>query len=182
LGSRNIGESNRLFFLLTKDLGLVAATAQGVRELRSKLRYSLQDLKHVRLDLVRGKEMWRITNAECLRGHSFLRDKEKEALVARIALLMRRLIHGESKEPALFAIIHELMRFLEKEELGREDMHALEILTNLKVLSILGYGSEREMFRPFYLLPPSKDVLNRLLSVRREAVLEVNTALKESHL
>ena len=37
------GEANKSYLLFTKDLGMIRATAQGVRLLKSKLRYSLQD-------------------------------------------------------------------------------------------------------------------------------------------
>lgn len=183
LGSRNIGESNRLFFLLTKDLGLVAGSAQGIRELKSKLRYSLQNFRYIKVELVRGKEMWRITNATHLCNfHTLLCDKGKTALVARISVLVQRLVHGETRDHALFDVLYEFLRFLEKEELGKEDLHTLEILTDLKVLHLLGYGSEREIFRPFYLLPPSKDLLNHMAPVKKMALSEINRALKESHL
>jgi len=183
LGSRNIGESNRLFFLLTKDLGLVVGSAQGIRELKSKLRYSLQNFRYVRVELVRGKEMWRITNAAHLSDfHTLLGDKEKTALVARVCLLIQRLVHGEARDILLFEVLHEFLRFLEREELGKEDLRILEMLVNLKVLHLLGYGSEHETFRPFYLLPPSTDLLNHMVPVKKMVLSEINRALKESHL
>ncbi|MEK7152128.1 MAG: DNA repair protein RecO [Patescibacteria group bacterium] len=183
LGSRNIGESNRLFFLLTKDLGLVVGSAQGIRELKGKLRYSLQDFRYIRVELVRGKEMWRITNAAHLSDfHTLLGDKEKTALVARVSLLIQRLIHGEARDLTLFNVLYEFLKFLEKEELGTEELHSVEVLVNLKVLHLLGYGSEREIFRPFYLLPPSKDLLSHMAPVKKMALSEINRALQESHL
>ena len=183
LGSRNIGESNRFFFLLTKDLGLILASAQGVRELKSKLRYRLQDLRHVVVELVRGKEIWRITNVEHPRDFQELfRDNEKTALVRRISALMRRLVQGEAKDPALFHVLSQLFRFLEEQDLSTEDLHTLEVLVNLKVLHLLGYGSEHEVFRPFYMMPPSKDLLLHMEPVKKRALSEINRALKESHL
>jgi len=62
LGSRDAGEANKYYFLLTRELGLIHAFAQGVRELKSKLRYSLAELSYVKVSLVRGKEKWRLTS------------------------------------------------------------------------------------------------------------------------
>ncbi len=63
LGSRNRGEANRVFTILTREMGLIHAVAQGVRLNKSKLRYALTDYSYAKIDLVRGKEVWRITSA-----------------------------------------------------------------------------------------------------------------------
>ena len=62
----NNGESNKTFHLLTPDLGLIIGHAQAVRELKSKLRYHLQEATLLSLGLVRGKDIWRIVHAEKL--------------------------------------------------------------------------------------------------------------------
>ena len=54
------GEANKQLDLLTRDFGLIRATAQGVRWLKSKLRYSLTDFSFTHASLVRGKEFWRV--------------------------------------------------------------------------------------------------------------------------
>jgi recombinational DNA repair protein (RecF pathway) len=59
LKSSSQGEANRRIDLLTKELGLIRGTAQGVRYLKSKLRYSLTDFARVDIALVRGKDTWR---------------------------------------------------------------------------------------------------------------------------
>ena len=64
LDEQSFGEANRVYSFLTPDLGLVVATAQGVRLLKSKLRFQLNKYAHVRVVLVRGKEMWRLIGVE----------------------------------------------------------------------------------------------------------------------
>jgi hypothetical protein len=66
--SRPRGESNRSYRLLTRDYGLVLASAQGVRELRNRNRYALQVGTHATVTLVRGREGWRITTASAEQG------------------------------------------------------------------------------------------------------------------
>ncbi len=183
LGSRNIGESNRLFFLFTKDFGLVVAVAQGVRELKSKLRYSLQDFGYSKTDLVRGKEIWRVTNAENINGyHSLFHDREKIALVARIFSLLRRLLHGEERNRSLFEEVRRMLEFLRDEELTDEEMNNVEIVTNLKILHFLGYGSNKKILESFLRMPTSKDLLKEITPVKKAALLAVNGALRESQL
>ncbi|HFC76631.1 MAG TPA: hypothetical protein ENJ27_00135 [Candidatus Moranbacteria bacterium] len=62
LSSFGVGEANKFFHIFTRELGLIQATAQSVRELKSKNRYGLQDFSVSDFSLVRGRDIWRITN------------------------------------------------------------------------------------------------------------------------
>ncbi len=64
IGGTNVGEANKLLKIFTKDFGMITGSAQGIRHLKSKLRYSLQDFSYSSVSLVKGKEMWRVVNAE----------------------------------------------------------------------------------------------------------------------
>ena len=63
LSSKNYGEAGKYYSLLTRDLGLINASAQGVRKISSKLRFVLQDFSYIKVDLVHGKDFWRLTSA-----------------------------------------------------------------------------------------------------------------------
>ena len=63
LGSRNFGEAGKHYYIFTRDLGMITATAQGVRKMSSKLRFVLQDFSYIKIDLVQGKNIFRVTNA-----------------------------------------------------------------------------------------------------------------------
>ena len=184
LGSRNSGESNRLLFLLTKELGFIVALSQGVRNLKSKLRYGLQDFNLINLELVRGKEVWRVTSAEIIKNYSksLLGDERKAKSAGRIFLVLRRLMHGESKNRELFEDVSQFLSFIEKEDLNSEKLLLLEILVNLRILNHLGYGSNEESIKKFLSGNMSLELIDSLLAVRKKAVIEVNRALEESHL
>ena len=62
LESRNFGEAGKYFSIFTRDLGLVTASAQGIRKMSSKLRFVLQDFSYVKIDLVSGRNIFRVTN------------------------------------------------------------------------------------------------------------------------
>ena len=88
------GEGSSYFYIFTKDLGLLVATAKSVREERSKLRYGLQPFSISNISLVRGKESWRITNAT-LSSSLFRRlrhQQETLALFSRIFAFLCRLL------------------------------------------------------------------------------------------
>jgi DNA repair protein RecO len=184
LSSIDIGESNRFLFILTKDLGLVGVMAQGIRELKSKLRGSLQMLSYAYLDLVRGKEVWRITNAGEIRSFSpLLLTKEKKVLYARLATLLRRLMPGEGKHSSLFEDVLSGIRFLASEDMSPHELKSFEALMVLRVLNDLGYWGHGEAFIGFMRVGHwSKEELSNFSSVRREAGRLINQALKESHL
>ena len=63
LGSRNYDEAGKYYSIFTRDLGMIQASAQGVRKMSSKLRFILQDYSYVKVDLVKGKDFWRVTSA-----------------------------------------------------------------------------------------------------------------------
>lgn len=183
LSSINIGESNRFLFVLTKDLGLVGVTAQGVRELKSKLRYSLQTLSHAYLDLVRGKEVWRVTSAGELHSFSSLAlHGEKRALYVRLSSLLRRLMPGEGKHEMLFHDFISGLRFLEHEITDIAEFKAFEALMVLRILRDLGYGGD-DAFSDFLRVGQwDRGLLAEFSPLRDEALRHINRALKESHL
>jgi DNA repair protein RecO (recombination protein O) len=96
-----VREADRLYSLLTRDLGLIRAGALAVRKEASKLRGSLEPLTLATVSLVKGKEFWRITSAESIK-----RIEVKEELARPLALL-EKLVQGESAHPELFDTIEE---------------------------------------------------------------------------
>ncbi len=140
LGSTPTRESNRFYKILTDDLGLVGASAQAVREGRSKLRYVLQDYSLVTLDLVRGKEVWRITSAAEEASYSNIKaDKARLKLFARFCSVVQRLVHGEGREDALLFDMRKAFEFLEKAPLLSGFEMAFETLATFRALVFLGY-------------------------------------------
>ncbi len=89
-------EADRTYTILTRDLGLVRASATGVRKEGSKLRGALEPLVLSEISLVRGKEYWRITSAEVLRSLA------AAPTLARPLALLQRLVQGEEPHPELF--------------------------------------------------------------------------------
>lgn len=183
LGSVPIGESNRFYKIFTEELGLVGASAQSVRKEESKLRYVLQDYSFINVDLVRGKEVWRITSAG--EESSFLalkNDTVRLKLFARTCALFSRLIHGEGREDALFRDLLGALNFLEQTAIPVELMLSFESLAALRSLVWLGY-LDPERYERF--LEPGTwtlDVLRDFEKIRTGAIPEINEALHSSQL
>lgn len=104
LSARGIREADRIYSILTRDLGLVHASATGVRKESSKLRGALEPIVISNISLVRGKEYWRITSAETL---CIIVPK---ATTARPLALLSKLIQGEAHHPELFDAVEKHLR------------------------------------------------------------------------
>jgi DNA repair protein RecO len=131
-----LAEESALLTLLTRDVGLVRARAQGVRRQGAKLASALQTFSESEVILVAGKEGWRVSGA--LLRESWFRELTPEARVraARVATLVLRLVHGESPDPALYAIFAEFLSALSCEPEALHD--AAECLAALRFLAALG--------------------------------------------
>lgn len=196
--ANNIGESNKLYTLFTKDLGLIRASAQGVRLLKSKLRYSLQELSFSTLAVVRGKEMWRITSARKLIS---LFDKRLplslRKMLARLLMFIKRLMPEEGKHEEIFKMISSISGLcFNSRDLFTVDqpkyIEAVEAVAKLYILKVLGYGTSRpELIDDMYeieggvLLKPTEDVqrfLEKVVGHLADAQAEIDRALTDSHL
>jgi len=183
LKTQNFGESNRLLYILTKKLGLIAVFAQGVRELKSKLRYSVQEFSRIYVDLVRGKEMWRIVNAENIDSVSSDEiQNEKTFLKARVYSFLQRLLQGEERNEKLFEVISLFAQLLDSKDWSTEELSLIEIAVNLKILHLLGYGSTDEEIRKLAGDGLSGDFLREIAKNRRAILSEINRGIKESQL
>lgn len=140
LGSSPKGEDSKILRLYTRELGLVYAHAQGVRKLSSKLRFTLQDFSLASVDLVRGKEVWRVTTASPMRSHAAIRrNRFAEVILARVHSLLVRLVTGEEVNDEIYDILGRTYDMLEKVDRTPEEYRALELLAIARILMALGY-------------------------------------------
>jgi DNA repair protein RecO len=93
LGKRDFGEAERVYNIYTEKFGMVVAVAQGVRLLKSKLRYNLDLFAYGNFSLVAGKEIWRITDADEIKKI----DDNNISLFSRISSFLLRMIKGEER-------------------------------------------------------------------------------------
>jgi DNA repair protein RecO len=185
LGSVATRESNKYYRIFTEELGLVGATAQAVRKLSSKLRYTLQDFSWINVDLVHGREVWRITSAvpeevaPIHHGEIFL---ENRVLLARVCALVARLVHGEEQNKILFKELSVITEFLRAEIVPSFLHSSFETLATMRVLAHLGYDNF-ELYKDFVQNREwSQNTLMSFENVRLPALRDVNNVLRETHL
>lgn len=191
--SRPSGEAGKLLSIFTRDLGLVFASAQGIRLEKSKLRYHSQELSFGEFSFVRGKEYWRLTNADetqSKEGTTEIR-KNNSALIGRIALLLRRLLHGEEANPELFEHVEQSFDFLNNftdqsgvsAKLSPEQLQTFESVVVFRILHLLGYvGTDKKLSEKVFIEKLSIELLDELKGQRAIVNQHINKALRESHL
>jgi DNA repair protein RecO (recombination protein O) len=187
LGNSARGEASRLLSIFTEELGHIYAYAQGIREEKSKLRGALQNYSYSKIELVRGKIGWRVTNAECIHIYlsSHAQKKEVSALetIARISTLLKRLLQGEEKNEALFSDVAHGFTLLSSSSVPETYMQALEVALVVRILHHLGYWGDPSLI-PAFLYKDFEDnmFLEEVERIKPIAIRQINKALQETQL
>lgn len=169
LGHAQSGESSRVFWLLTRDLGLIAARSQGVRELRNRNRYALAVGAHAHVTVVRGRESWRLTTASAdpmPRVHAAIR---------RTFPLLRELVPGDDTAGVLYDELYLVLRD------GTPDPYFAEALVLLRALERLGYvdpHADPRIAAYFDRTLHSSELVSLYSADRRPLVRAVNLSLR----
>mgnify|MGYP001580443257 CR=1 FL=1 len=175
-----MGEANRFLTLFTKELGLIRASAQGIRQLRSKLRFGLQEFALAEVVLVRGREIWRITNA--VPGKGAL-SGDRAVRFGRVGALLRRLVEAEVSQPLLFDLLLQLQMLLQNPNLSTDEAQALETITVMRTLSFLGYFSPVGELESYIENKPLSEITPlSFLPLQSRAIALINQSLSATQL
>ena len=182
LGSKNFGEAGRYYYVFTRDLGMISASAQGVRKMSSKLRFVLQDFSYLKIDLVQGKNIFRVTNASKtgILEH-ITKQSETFEVFANIARLLKRLLTGVESNEALFADLLHGLSILEKAK-TKNDLRNIEAIIVLRILNNLGYIGENDILKNLIKSPFEEYLIFEVSKDRAKVLHQINKALKETHL
>ncbi|MBP9715326.1 MAG: DNA repair protein RecO [Candidatus Pacebacteria bacterium] len=182
LGSRNYGEAGKCFYIFTRDLGMVYASAQGVRKMSSKLRYVLQDFSYVKVDLVRGRDFWRVTSASKTNElGDFVNKIGAMEVFSNVARLLKRLLAGEDKNEILFDDLLRGLKVLEKTN-SIAEIRNVEVLLVLRVLHHLGYVGGGEAMGEYAVSPFEDELVYQISKNRAKVLSHINKALRETQL
>ncbi len=178
LSSTGVQDADKLFWLLTKDLGLLFVSAKSVREETSKLRYSLQDLSLVRVSLVRGRGLWRLTGAE-ENGETAL-ELHDSKVFGRVAALVRRLVPTDEKNSDIFTLIRGARSALFTQAGTAE---SIETLTVARMLYRLGYLDCKDAYRGVVdTIHFDSAVIQNAEALVQKLIHDINDGLTESQL
>jgi recombinational DNA repair protein (RecF pathway) len=153
------GEGDCTLLLFTRDFGMLRAQATSLREERSKLRYVLQTGVIVRVSLVSGAKVWRVTGGEAVRSSSAIGTVRS----ARVMQLVRTLlverepvphlydalmtlihtVHTQADETAHVALVLSLLGFMSEDERGIEGWRSLTQADHASVLRAVNVVLEK---------------------------------------
>ncbi len=182
LGSKNYGETGKYYSIFTRDLGMIYASAQGVRKISSKLRFILQDFSYIKVDFVQGKDFWRVTSAsKTNKLEQLSKNVNTLRVFSNIAKLLKRLLAGIEPNHVLFLDLIKGLSILEKEE-KKENLQHIEAIIVLRILNNLGYIGGDEILQDLIKSPFEEDLIFEVSKSRPQVLNHINKALKETHL
>jgi len=178
--SQPAGEANRRIWLFTRDFGLVVAMVQGVRKQGAKLQMQLSDYSLASVDLVKGKEVWRLVSAS-LESAPLMQEPRAPFARGFVRTLsaVERFCQGEDPHPELFDHLRECLEALNR---GEGEAGAYDSLSLWKVMVLLGYVAVLEEDEALYRAPLADAVRAIDAATKRRIVQEVNETIKQTHL
>jgi len=193
LKSTDFGEADKYLFIFTEDFGLIKIVAQSLRNITSKLRYGLQEFSFAQLSIVRGRNVWRMTNTLCSDNlyFSLSNSKDKLVIISRVLNLLMQLLSGEEKNKKLYNVVKEAFLFLKKNSLIEIDLQSFENIVVLRILYCLGYFDKnkkinKEVPYSFFLNLTEWNgiLLNKMREreIKHQVIFDINKSLKSSQL
>ncbi len=176
-------EADGNFSILTRDMGVIHASATGVRLMKSKLAPALLDSSHSVLSLVRGKNIWRIIGGTPIANTARFSLEQFEAKVVWFHFLntLRLLVSGEEREYALLPLALSFRQSLDRRNFNPQELSALECLGIFHLMCELGYAHERSEYEAFFSGDLfSEDSIQAAIKVKPLLVSDLNRALSAS--
>ncbi len=170
------GEASIDIVFFTRDLGKILARAQSARKSESKMRMHLTRYRHIIIDTVRGKSIWRLTGIdERSRNTLFTKGLFLKA-VHRIMRLSEFLIQGEEPHPELFDFFIKLFAYIDTQNNDMSDTQSqadgIELFGVIKLLEKLGYWNDMEFPEI-----PTRELLEQCAGDRKRLVKCINESI-----
>lgn len=176
LDSFETGESGRILKILTKEFGIMSVVATGVRELKSKMRGSMDILQLVTFEYVEGREVNRLIGIHEKEKFMNIFTITKRRVVSNVVNFVLRTVVGETHNEKLWDSFLEGLRIVNENTV--ENPQTLEIIWLIKILVSLGYWEEGKV-DSF-----SKDNFEFLKNDdnKKEIVELINKSIRSTHL
>ena len=175
-----VGEASVWCWILTRELGLIGAHAQGTRNLSSKLRPHVQTLTYGSFSFVRGKQAWKLVGARKY-INLYTLNPDIAPLFSRILSLAKILIAGEEYHPEVFDILEQACMYVKENTLEKYHYGSLERLMVLRMLYQLGYigeGALRDSYGTGTVI--TREYLEETYTYRDDLITLINASLKET--
>lgn len=133
----NVGESDRVVVVLTRDHGLISAFVTGARKPKSKNAASTALLSFSSFAITKTKETYRITEAEANEVFFNIRtDIEKLSLAQYICELCQVLVPYEVESEDFLRLALNSLHFISNSSL---DLYLIKAITELRMMTVAGF-------------------------------------------
>lgn len=133
LRSADLGETDRLLTIYSKEFGKIQVAARGTKKLESKLRCHLEPFSYSHLILVEGKNFRIVKDAILINQFLLMRkDLGKTKIAYEIMNIVDELIVGEEKDEEIWNLLSKALK-----ELNVGDVIVKKFQDDL--LKLLGY-------------------------------------------
>ena len=146
LDSFDVGETDRIYAVFSKEFGLLRVSAKSIRAQASKLRGHATLFSHSRISFVLGRAYMRLIDAEELERRSF--SDERFFAAGRMSRFLLRVIQGEERDTRVWEVVSSALRFLstlesqKRNAYERDALLSFELLFRARLLYVLGYVGE----------------------------------------
>ena len=139
---QHVGESDRLVTVLTRDSGLMRAFVPGGRSIKGKKHAATALLSYGNFIFSKGKDTYRITEAECLEVFFGLReDLEKLTLAQYFCELCGSVVPEEDNAGIYLRLMLNALKFLEQ---NKYPALQLKAVVEMALLTLAGYMPQVE--------------------------------------
>jgi DNA repair protein RecO len=168
-------ESSKMLFVLTPSFGILPIFAQGVREIKSKMRGSLSVGSLSSFEFIEGREMKKLIGVSQKKFYSniFL-NSDKANVYFRCITFLKRVLLGEIESEKLYTRILQGFSFLENIE--TQDFEIIEMIIIMNILFHLGYWEDDN------LIEYNQENLNEISKQKTFFLNKINSAIKNTHL
>lgn len=182
LKRRTFGESDTVLYILTRDLGLIIASAKSTRLMVSKLRSGLQEYSVATISCIKGKNGWKITNVVSEKNLFFDYPDYAKKVLAQVAFMLTKGIVGELPQKEIFETVESGFRLLGS--IQKENVNNLEVLMVLRVMHQLGYVALDSKTEGYIKDNTSWDLglLEQVQNNKKSIIELINESLRESQL
>lgn len=163
------GDNDVILTLLTKEFGLLRAVANGLRKEVSKLRFSLQPFSVSDVSLVKGKSIWRVTNAK----HEYSLIGDKDDILDKIRITITRLVYGEESGDLYNILIDGINS-------NANDNESIERIIILRILHFLGYVEDKNLEEFFKDTDISEELIKKSQEKKKDIIKVINKGFKIS--
>jgi recombinational DNA repair protein (RecF pathway) len=139
LESYSIKEHDGVIVLFTKEFGVVHAHATGVLKHAAKLRSHLQPYSFIKADLVRGRQVWRLTSARLIENPCYYDKSPLLKLYIQYLHGVTRFYVGEEPHHELFTHAKVLLDHARGEYESSLSVEDIATVSLFKLFYFLGY-------------------------------------------